>query len=117
MRHCSLTTYNARVKSRLFVAVVVLFTALAHARIVKLVVESTESPAFKGQSFGAAGQYETLRGHFFGELDPADPHNAIITDLALAPRNARGMVEYSGTFAISRPIDMAKSSGVLMYHV
>ncbi len=104
-------------KSRILIATLALLATVADARIVKLVVESTESPAFKGQAFGAAGQYETLRGHFYGELDPRDPHNVIITDLALAPRNARGMVEYSGTFAISRPVDMSKSSGVLMYHV
>src|SRR2546429_8896919 len=30
-----------------------------------------------------------------GELDPADPKNAVIQDLALAPVNARGMVERS----------------------
>jgi hypothetical protein len=28
------------------------------------------------------------------ELDPRDPRNAVITDILLAPRNARGMVEY-----------------------
>jgi len=50
-------------------------------------------------------------------LDPKDPHNAIINDLQLAPRNARGMVEYSATFAISKPVDMSKSSGVLYYLV
>src|SRR5665811_569646 len=66
---------------------------------------------------GAAGQYETLSGRFYGELDPKDPRNAIITDIQLAPRNARGMVEYSATFAISKPVDMSHSSGVLFYSV
>ena len=57
---------------------------------------------------------ETLSGHFFGELDPKNPHNAIITDIGIAPRNARGNVEYSATFAISKP---SKTSGVLFYSV
>lgn len=87
------------------------------ARVTRIVVEQRESPAFHGQVFGQAGQFETLSGHFYGELDPKDPHNSLITDLALAPRNARGMVEYSATFAISKPIDMSKSSGVLFYSV
>ena len=87
------------------------------ARITRVVIEQRESPAFSGQSFGAAGKYETLRGRFYGELDPKDPHNAIITDIQFAPPNARGMVEYSGTFAISKPMDMSKASGVLMYSV
>ena len=87
------------------------------ARVVRIVIEKRESPAFRGQSFGAAGQFETLSGRFYGELDPKDAHNSIITDLQFAPRNARGMVEYSATFSLSKPIDMSKSSGVLFYSV
>src|ERR1039457_4505923 len=87
------------------------------ARVTRLAIERRESPAYKGQAFGKAGQYETLSGRFYGELDPKDPHNAIITDIQLAPRNARGMVEYSATFAISKPVDMSHSSGVLFYSV
>ena len=33
------------------------------------------------------------------EVDPADRRNAIIQDLKLAPKNARGRVEYIATFA------------------
>ncbi len=65
-----------------------------------MVVEHRESPAFGGQTFGNAGQYEVLSGHFFGEIDPKDPHNSIIMDIQFAPRNAHGMVEYSATFAL-----------------
>lgn len=89
----------------------------AQARITRIVIDQREAPAFNGQTFGKAGTYETLRGHFYGELNPKDPHNSIITDLQFAPRNARGMVEYSGTFAISKPVDMAKSNHVLWYSV
>jgi hypothetical protein len=87
------------------------------ARVTKIAIEQRDSPAHKGQSFGKAGQYEILSGHFFGELDPKDPRNAIITDLQLAPRNAKGMVEYSATFAISKPIDLSRASGILIYEV
>ncbi|HTJ65619.1 MAG TPA: alpha/beta hydrolase domain-containing protein [Alphaproteobacteria bacterium] len=89
----------------------------AEARITKIVVDTRLSPAYGGKAFGAAGQYEMLSGHAFGELDPKDPLNAIITDIALAPRNAHGMVEYSATFQLIKPIDMAKASGVLTYQV
>ena len=89
----------------------------AHAKVTRLVVEERQSPAFGGKSFGPAGQYEVLSGHFDGELDPADPADAIITDIALAPRNPRGMVEYSATFAIAKPVDMTKASGVMLYQV
>jgi hypothetical protein len=89
----------------------------SHARITKVVVEDTKSPAFDGKSFGAAGHYELLSGHVFGELDPDDPLNAVITDIALAPRNAHGKVEYSAAFMLAKPIDMAKASGVMLYQV
>lgn len=104
-----------------FRAVIILLSGLAvlpaQARITRVVVEDTKSPAFDGRAFGKTGPYEVLSGHVFGELDPKDPHNAIITDIALAPRNAHGMVEYSATFSLIKPVDMTKSSGVLTYQV
>ena len=76
----------------------------------KIVIDAKVSPAFNGESFGTAGQYETLAGRAFGELDPSDKHNSIIQDIDLAPRNARGMVEYMATFQLVKPIDMSKST-------
>src|SRR6516165_1923712 len=93
------------------------FAATASARITRIVVERRESPAYRGQAFGEAGPYEWLRGRAYGELDPKAPLNAIITDLALAPRNARGLVEYSATFTLAKPVDVSKASGVLLYDV
>ena len=87
----------------------------AEARVTRIVIDTKTSPAFGGQSFGAAGQYETLAGRAFGELDPDDPHNTIIQDLDLAPKNANGRVEYMATFFVVKPIDMSKSSR-LMWH-
>ena len=87
----------------------------ADAKITRIVVERTASPAFDGAEFGAAGQYEVIAGRAYGELDPNDERNAIITDIQLAPKNARGMVEYETTFQITKPVDMTKASG-LMWH-
>lgn len=87
----------------------------AHAEVKKIVVEKKVSPAFDGATFGAAGQYETLAGRAYGELDPQDPHNALITDIRLAPKNANGKVEYVASFYLVKPIDMSKSSH-LMWH-
>ncbi len=89
--------------------------ATAQARVTRIVVENKISPAFDGASFGSAGPYETLAGKAFGELDPDDRRNAIIQDIRLAPRNARGKVEYTATFQVVKPIDMSKSSH-LMWH-
>ncbi|HEY6255879.1 MAG TPA: alpha/beta hydrolase domain-containing protein [Xanthobacteraceae bacterium] len=87
----------------------------AQARVARIVIDTQVSPAFNGASFGSAGPYETIAGRAFGELDPNDPHNAIIQDIKLAPRNARGMVEYTASFQLVKPIDMSKSSR-LMWH-
>jgi hypothetical protein len=87
----------------------------AYAHVTKIVIDEKVSPAFDGRSFGDAGQYETIAGRAFGELDPDDPHNALITDIRFAMRNANGKVEYVATFFLIKPIDMSKSSH-LMWH-
>src|ERR1044071_8616961 len=91
--------------------------SVADARVKKIVIEKKVSPAFEGQTFGPAGPYETIAGRAFGELDPADPRNAIITDIRLAPRNADGKVEYVATFFLVKPVDMSKSSHLLWQDV
>jgi Alpha/beta hydrolase domain len=85
----------------------------AYARVTKIVIEATKPVAADGNAIA----YEIVTGRFYGEVDPESRENAIITDLRLAPRNARGRVEYSATFAIARPIDASKASGVLFYDV
>src|SRR5262245_43151962 len=80
----------------------------ADARITRIVFDParSQSPTFEGRAFGTVGQYEKFRGTAFGELDPADPKNAIITDIEFAPRNARGMVEYSTDIFVLKPINL-----------
>ncbi|OFW16851.1 MAG: hypothetical protein A3H29_18020 [Acidobacteria bacterium RIFCSPLOWO2_02_FULL_67_21] len=82
----------------------------AAAHITRIVIDPTlsESPAFEGRVFGPDGRvgpYEKLRGRAYGEVDPDDPRNAVITDLAGAPRNARGNVEYSMDIVILKPMN------------
>ncbi len=104
-------------KSLLVCLVTVACTILVQAKVTRIVIEQKQSPAYDGKSFGAVGQYEILTGKAYGELDPKDPHNTIITDLQFAPRNLRGMVEYVATFMLVKPIDLAKANGVLLYAV
>ena len=78
----------------------------------RLTISTTED--FPG-SFGTVGEYERLTGSIAGEVDPADPKNAVIQDLQLAPKNARGMVEYRAEFVMLKPKDMSRASGVLRY--
>jgi hypothetical protein len=87
------------------------------AQVTRVVIDTIVSPAFGGASYGAAGQYETIAGRAFGELDPKDPRNAIITDIQLAPKNAKGKVEYTASFFLVKPIDMSKSSHFVWHDV
>src|ERR1043165_5860560 len=87
------------------------------AQVTRIVIDSVVSPAFGGASYGAAGHYETISGRAFGEFDPNDRRNKIITDLQFAPRNARGRVEYVATFFIVKPIDLSKSSHFMWHDV
>jgi Alpha/beta hydrolase domain len=85
------------------------------ARITKIVITRTESPTFGGTSFGTVGPYEKLVGRSYGGVDPTDRHSAMITDIGLAPRNARGMVEYSTDIYIFKPVDLSKGNHKLFF--
>jgi hypothetical protein len=85
--------------------------------ITTIIIDSVQSPTFGGVSFGEVGQYEKLVGRAFGELDPESPLNAVITDIALAPCNARGKVEYATDFYILKPVDAARGNKVLLFDV
>lgn len=87
----------------------------SQARITKIQIASTQSPTFGGYAWAGVGQYERIAGKAFGALDPNDPKNAVIVDLALAPRNAQGLVEYAFDFYILKPIDLAKGAHKVMY--
>ncbi len=87
----------------------------AEARITKIEITATESPTFGGYSWPKVGQYEKIVGKAYGEVNPHDRKNAGIVDIELAPRNARGNVEYSFDFYILKPIDLAKGAHRVMY--
>ena len=100
------------------VAVVCVCSAVTEAKVTRIEILKVERV---GQPSSGAPEaippYERLSGRFYGELDPADPKNAVITDIQLAARNARGKVEYVGTFSLMKPVDVSKVSGVMIYSV
>ena len=91
----------------------------AVAGIKKIVIDSatSESVTFGGKTFGSAGTYQKIRGTATGQIDPDDPKNKVITDIALAPRNADGMVEYAMDFFILKPSDASKGNKKLFFEV
>ena len=94
---------------------VLMLASGAEARITKIQITTKESPTFGGYSWPGVGQYEKIAGKAFGDVDPADPKNSVIVDIQLAPRNARGRVEYSFDFYILKPINLTKGAHKVMY--
>ena len=73
--------------------------------------------AYNGQYFGNVGPYQVIYGIVHGKLDPKNPANAGIVDLALAPKDSQGMVDYSEDFVILRPKFSGHAKRVLWYEV
>src|SRR5690348_15260330 len=64
-----------------------------------------------------AGPYERIIGRVYYSVDPDLPANRAIADIALAPRNAEGKVEFSGDLLVWRPKDPRKSRGAVFLEV
>jgi hypothetical protein len=90
--------------------------APAHAEVVSLDIASNV-PLAGGESFGLRGAYEEITGTVHFAVDPADPHNALIADIALAPRNPDGEVEFSADIVIWKPADMSRANGVTLVDI
>ena len=104
-----------RIKVVFAAALLLVAASAADARITKIRIVTKESPTFGGYAFKGVGQYEKLVGKAYGELDPNDPKNSVIVDIKLAPRNARGKVEYAVDFYILKPVDLSKGNHKVMY--
>ena len=89
----------------------------AMAEVTRLEILETQSPSFDGRSFGEVGPYEKITARAYGEIDPQDPRNTVIADIALAPKNANGMVEYSTDVQILKPVDLSKGNHRLFFDV
>ncbi|MEY2953728.1 MAG: hypothetical protein RLZZ401_1815, partial [Pseudomonadota bacterium] len=85
----------------------------AQARVTRIVIDETR-PLAASAPGGMA--YEQLAGRAFGELDPQAPGNRIIQDAALG-READGKLRYVASFVLSKPVDVAKASGLMWQDV
>src|SRR5229473_1967699 len=90
--------------------------ALAHAALLRIEL-SERSDVLDGKAFGPAGPYERLVGKAYFAVDPANPANQIISDIARAPRNENGLVEFSSDIYILKPRDPAHGNGAVLYEV
>lgn len=94
----------------------VLLCALCHAEVQRVfLVDRTD--VLGGRELGPAGAYERVVAKAVFTLDPANPANARIHDLDRAPRNSRGLVEFTADLYVLKPRDPAKSNGTLLFEV
>jgi Alpha/beta hydrolase domain len=70
-----------------------------------------------GRVLGKAGSYEKLQGRIYFEVDPQSSTGRRVTDIALAPRNAKGLVEFSTDFVLVRPRDPASARGSVLLEI
>ncbi len=89
---------------------------ISNAEVVRFEI-TREAPYAGGHAFGPSGPYQVIEGRYYGEVDPSAATNSRVTDLALAPRNERGRVEYWSDFVILSPQDQKRGSRRLLYDV
>jgi hypothetical protein len=70
-----------------------------------------------GHEFGTAGAYLRIKGVARGMLDPSAARNTGIVDLAKAPLNPEGLIDYATDFDMLRPKDPLRGSAILVYDV
>src|SRR5262245_27504756 len=89
--------------------------SVAEARTTRIQILS-RTIAFGGYSFPLlVGQYEVITGIATGEVNPLNPQNALLTDIALASKLANGNVQYQHNFYILKPVDLSHGNHKMMY--
>ena len=100
----------------LALAMLTSFPDVATAEVVKLKMIE-QAPV--SMAPGSAPSVRTVRivGRVYFEVDPSLPANRFISDVDLAPRNARGRVEFSSNLQMLRPLDPWRGNGSVLFEV
>jgi len=88
-------------------ALLLLFATTASGELIRIDIR-------RRQSFGT---YERLIGRAYFAVDPASAANRGIADLSLAPRNAQGLVEFSGDVLFFRPTSPGRFNGTVFFEI
>jgi len=78
---------------------------------------SSRADVLGGRAFGLAGGYEKLSGTVHFALDPESAANQGIVDVALAPRNGSGRVEFAADLYVLKPKDPSRGNGAILFDV
>src|SRR5688572_10210492 len=91
-------------------------TAPAQAELTRVEIASRVD-VLGGKAWGEVGPYEKIQGRAYFAVDAANPRNQVIADIALAPRNKEGKVEFSADLFILKPKDSSRGNGVVFFDV
>jgi hypothetical protein len=94
----------------------ILLPALLPAALVRIEV-SERSDVLDGKPFASAGPYERIVGKAYFAVDPNLPANKIVADIAKAPRNEDGLVEFSADFYCLKPRDPQHGNHAVLFEV
>src|SRR5690606_37147426 len=111
---------QAQRRTRLSLAFALGFAVLAAAPAVAGLTEveiRSRAVVADGIEFGTVGPYEKIAGRFHFSIDPSDPANRAIRDIAHAPVTRRGLVEFSADFYLLKPVAIERGNGVLLFEV
>lgn len=89
--------------------------ALMQGALLRIEV-SERSDVLDGKAF-AAGPYERIVGKAYFAVDPNLAANKIITDIAKAPRDEDGRVEFSADFYCLKPRDSKNGNHAVLFEV
>src|SRR5919198_3294741 len=84
--------------------------------VTKLLITSRR-PFAQEKAFGQVGLYEQLDGTVYFAVDPSHAANRLITDLKLAPRDARGLVHFSADWRVLRPVEPQRGNHRLLFDI
>jgi Alpha/beta hydrolase domain len=90
-------------------AFAILSLSVAYAAVTRVeITQKTEVPN---------SGYEQITGKVYFAVDPRLAANKIVADIELAPRNAKGLVEFSADVVVMRPKDASKSNGTALLEI
>ena len=95
-------------------ALLAVTSAAAHAELASIEIKSKKD-VLGGKAWGATGAYEELIGTAHFTIDPKAAANRNIPNIDKAPKNAKGLIEYSSDIYIDRPKDASKGNGVAFF--
>lgn len=99
------------------IALATLLTAASCFAALDYIELSDRTDVLGGKSFGKSGPYERLVGKAYFQVDPKNPANAIIVDADKAPRNEKGMVEFSADLYVLKPREPKNGNGAILFEV